>query len=149
MDPAHVVFLIGVTLTIVAIAGYLIAIAVILKRVVNRLVTIIGAVEAVTETAQPVGAIIDEINRDLDAGRKLMENGVTRLEESREPARATADEPARHAADRHASEAPGSGTATAAPPTDTATAAPPTDADADADEASPPPRGTGRGWWNR
>jgi len=140
MDPAHVVFLIGVTLTIVAIAGYLIAIAVILKRVVNRLVTILGAVEAVTETAQPVGAIIDEINRDLDAGRKLMENGVTRLEESREPARATADEPARHAADRHASEAPGSGTATAAPPTD---------ADADADEASPPPRGTGRGWWNR
>ena len=140
MDPAYVVFLIGVTLTIVAIAGYLIAIAVILKRVVNRLVTILGAVEAVTETAQPVGAIIDEINRDLDAGRKLMENGVTRLEESREPARATADEPARHAADRHASEAPGSGTATAAPPTDT---------DADADEASPPPRGTGRGWWNR
>ena len=144
MDPAHVVFLIGVALTVVAIAGYLIAIALILKRVVDRLVTILGAVEAVTETAQPVGAIVDEINRDLEAGRKLMEDGVARLEASREPAAGATVDPPRHAADRHPSEAPGLGTATA-------TAPPPahTDTDTDAEDVRPPPRGGGRGWWNR
>jgi hypothetical protein len=115
MDPAYVVLLLAVTIAVVAIAGHLIAVVLILKHVVNRLNTILGAVQAVTKTAQPVEALVDDINTDLDAGRKLMEDLVGRLEESRAPVGATAD-PARHATDRHTSDGPGGGTATAAPP---------------------------------
>lgn len=154
MDPAHIVLLIGVTIAVAAIAGYLTAIALILKHVVNRLVTILAAVDAVTETAEPVGAVIDDINRDLAVGRQLIENGVERLEESRVPVGATAEPAARHAPD-----ASDGGTATAAPPAPAAVAAPPP-APADPPpapveptpaparpEAEPPKRG--RGWWHR
>lgn len=72
MDPAHIVLLLAVAIAVVAIAGYLIVITLILKHVVSQLNTILGAVEAVAQTAQPLGAIVDDINRDLDAGRKLL-----------------------------------------------------------------------------
>lgn len=169
MDPAYVVLLIGVTIAVVAIAGYLIAITLILRHVVSRLVTILGAVEAVTQTSQPVGAIIDDINRDLDAGRTLIENGVERLRESRVPVGATAA-PARHPEDAYAPDAPGGGTATVAPPpasispppasipprpaplpprpAPAAPPPPPADTEVAPPEPPPPPRG-GRGWWNR
>lgn len=139
MEPAHVVFLIGVALAVLTIAGYLIAITMILKHVVNRLVTILGAVEAVTKTSQPVGAIIDDINRDLDAGRRLMEDYVERLEQ-RTVSAGSAD--ARHPADRHEAEAWGGGTATTTPATRSADP-----------DAEPPAWSTqeqrGRGFWNR
>ncbi|MCP9490553.1 MAG: hypothetical protein MSC31_11845 [Solirubrobacteraceae bacterium MAG38_C4-C5] len=117
MDPAFVVFLLGVLIAIIAIAGHLIAIILILKHVVNRLNTILGAVQAVTKTSQPVEALVGDINADLDAGRKLMEDCVARLEASAAPPTGAAPEPARHAQDRHAaSNGPGGGTATVAPP---------------------------------
>jgi hypothetical protein len=154
MDPAYVVLLIATAITIVAIAGYLIAIALILKRVVSRLVGVLGAVEAVTETAQPVGGLVDEINRDLDAGRKLIENAVERLEDSRVPVGAPADPP-RHAAERHSPDAPGGGTATAAPPPPAPShpdppAEPPRERDPAPAPAEPPrERERGRGWFGR
>jgi hypothetical protein len=117
MDPAFVVFLLGVLIAIIAIAGHLIAIILILKHVVNRLNIILGAVQAVTTTAQPVEAIIDDINADLGAGRKLMEDCVARLEANAAPPAGTAaSDPARHPEDRHGPNGPGGGTATAAPP---------------------------------
>ncbi len=136
MDPAHVVLLIAVAITVVAIAGYLIAIVLILKHVVDRLVTILGAVQAVTDTSGPVGPIIDDINRDLDAGRKLMESTVERLESSRVPVGATADY------ERHGVEPLDRPAAVVAP-----RPAPP--AIEREDPSEPPPRTGGRGWWNR
>ena len=97
MNAAQGVFLFGVAVAIAVIAGYLIWITLILKHVVNRLVTILGAVDATTETAQPAGAIIDDLNRDLAAGRKLMEDYVERLEESRAPVGAASESTSRHA----------------------------------------------------
>jgi len=142
MDLAHVVLLIAVTIAIAAIAGYLIAIALTLRHVVMRLVTVLGAVEATTETAEPVGAIIDDINRDLEVGRKLIENGVERLEESRVPVAATG-ESTRHTADRPPWEGQTGGTATAAPP-------PPAPSPEEAeDPQEPPPGDSGRAWWQR
>ena len=115
MNPAHVVLLLGVFITIVAIAGYLIAITLILKHVVNRLVTILGAVEAVTRTAEPVGPIIEDISRDLAAGRKLMDDGVARLsEDGRVPVGAGAEAPAVGGGE------PGGRPATGTPPADEA-----------------------------
>jgi len=165
MDPAHIVLLIAVTITVVAIAGYLIAIALILKHVVNQLVTILGAVDAVTETAQPVGAVIDDINRDLDAGRKLIEASVARLEDSRVPVGTTAAEPGRHAAaepgrhaaaepDRHAADEPDRHAADeygSAERSEGTVAAPslPAPASTGTEPAEPRSRTGGRGWWNR
>ncbi len=138
MAPAHVVLLLAVTIAVVAIAGYLIAITLILKHVVGRLVTILGAVQAVTETTQPVGAVVDDINRDLAAGRKLIEDGVERLEQSRAPVGASSSP----RAPRHPVEDGGGGTATAAPP-------PPAPAAAIKEEPAAPSGGRGRGWWHR
>ncbi len=205
MDPAHVVLLFAIFIAVAAIAGYLIWIAMILKHVVNRLVTILGAVDATTDAAEPAGAIIDDINRDLDAGRKLLEDCVARLAEDREPVGAgaesgrhgTAAESGRHATPDALSSAGGigSGTATAArPPAPTGTEedrlspgtevdrpdprteedrlaprteedrpdprteedrlAPGTEEDrlapgTEEDRPGRPPRGRGRGWWNR
>jgi hypothetical protein len=137
MDPAYVVLLLAVTIAVVAIAGHLIAIVLILKHVVNRLNTILGAVQAVTTTAQPVDDLVGDINTDLDAGRKLMEDLVGRLEESRAPVGATAD-PARHATDRHPSDGSGGGTATAAPPAAPGTQARPSEEWPPRESPSPP-----------
>lgn len=98
MDPAYVVLLIIVAAAVAVIAGYLIAITLILRHVVNRLVTILGAVDAVSETTQPVGAVVNDLNRDLDAGRKHIEGLVQRLEAGRAPVGATAQTP-RHPVD--------------------------------------------------
>ena len=177
MDPAHVVLLIAIFIAVAAIAGYLIWIAMILKHVVNRLVTILGAVDATTDAAQPVGAVIDDINRDLDAGRRLLEDCVARLAEDREPVGATAEprhgtaaESGRHATPDALSSAGGvgSGTATAArPPAPTGNEedrlSPGTEQDrpdprteqdrpdprTEEDRPGRPPQGRGRGWWNR
>lgn len=113
MDPAHIVLLLAVTIAIVAIAGYLIAIVLILKHVVGRLTTILGAVQAVTDTSQPVGEIVEDINRDLDAGRKLIEDAVGRLEASQVPVGATSAQSSRHGVEGQAPGGPGGGTATA------------------------------------
>ena len=113
MNLAHVVLLLAVTIAVVAIAGHLIAIVLILKRVVNRLNVILAGVEAVTKTSQPVDALIRDINAELDAGRRTMEDFVARLEDSRVPVGTAGDGSAR--GDRHAVGG-GVGTGTAAPP---------------------------------
>ena len=136
MNAAQGVFLFGVAVAIAVIAGYLIWITLILKHVVNRLVTILGAVDATTETAQPAGAIIDDLNRDLEAGRKLMEDCVRRLEEASDvPVGATA-ESTRHPADGEDGWDDWGRSADAAP----AIGAPGTEAE---------PREVKRGFWNR
>lgn len=136
MDPAHVVLLLAVFIAVAAIAGYLIAVTLILKHVVNRLVTILEAVDAVTKTAQPVGPVVDDINRELDAARRTMEACVGRLEERQVPAETTAPPPDRHAAGS-VTDARGAGTATA-----------PAQAPPDREEDSPGWFGRG-GLWNR
>ncbi len=83
MEAAPIVTLIGTAITVAAIAGYLIAIALILKGVFSRLQTILVSVSDVTEKTAPAGAVIDEINRDLAAGHKALEACVQRLQERR------------------------------------------------------------------
>ncbi len=176
MDPAHIVLLLAVTIAIVAIAGYLIAIVLILKHVVGRLTTILGAVQDVTDTSQPVGEIIEDINRDLDAGRKLIEDAVGRLEASQVPVGATSAQSSRHGVEGQAPGGPGGGTATAAErpasapagtePVRLSTNAERSDPERHPPEAERDPLGSerdplgsepdppetaprGRGWWNR
>ena len=134
MNPAHIVLLLAVTIAVVAIAGYLIAIVLILRHVVNRLNTILGGVEAVTRTAQPVDGLLRDISADLDAGRRTMDDAVARIEETRVPIGA-GDGSARDTRDRHATGG-GVGTGTAAPPP----APPPAPGESDSSEWPPPGR---------
>ncbi len=147
MDPAHVVLLIAVVIAVAAIAGYLIAIILILRHVVNRLVTILGAVQAVTDTTRPVGGIVDDINSELDSGRRLIEGAVERLEERREPREPVGAPTSRHAlSDEPPPGMPGGGTSSAPPPPGSAGVKgeePPGGAEGE------PPRGGRRSWWNR
>lgn len=133
MNLAHIVLLLAVTIAVVAIAGYLIAIVLILRNVVNRLTTILGGVEAVTRTSQPVDALLRDISADLDAGRRTMDDAVARIEETRVPVGTAGDGSARH--DRHATGG-GVGTGTAAAPP----APPAAHGESDSSEWPPPGR---------
>jgi len=81
MGPAPIVTLIAVALTVVVLAGYLITIALILKRVFGRLEIILGAVSEVTEKTAPAGEVIAAINADLAAGHAALDAAVLRLKE--------------------------------------------------------------------
>ncbi len=160
MDPAHVVLLLAVFIAVAAIAGYLIVITLILRHVVARLVTILAAVQAVTDTSQPVGPILEDISRELDAGRQVMEGSVQRLEESRAPVTA---EPGRLEKMRSGSAGGDATTAVAAPPPSPGPA-PPASTIPSPTHPSPPPGSPGaededpgrqppperkRSWWTR
>ncbi len=89
MGAGPAFFLVGVALTVVVIAGYLILIALILQRVSSRLNTILSAVDDVIERAEPAGPVIDDINRDLGSARENLEACVQRLEARLAPAEET------------------------------------------------------------
>ena len=88
------VTLVGAGIAITAAAAYLIWVIKILWQVIDRLLTILRAVEGVTETTRPVGPIIDDINRDLERSAKALEACVGRLVERRQLAGAAAAAPA-------------------------------------------------------
>jgi len=82
----HAVATLVATAFIVAvIAAYLIRIAMILWKVIDRLVAILGAVNAVAEESRPLGAVLDDINKDLAQGRERFEAAVKRLEQRQAP----------------------------------------------------------------
>ena len=70
---------------IAVIAAYLIRIALILWKVIDRLVVILGAVNGVAEESRPMGGVLDDINKDLAQGRQRFEAAVQRLEQRRAP----------------------------------------------------------------
>jgi|AntDryMetagUQ889_1029465.scaffolds.fasta_scaffold38438_2 hypothetical protein len=81
MGVHAVVTLMATAFIVAVIAAYLIRIAMILWKVIDRLVTILGAVNGVAEESRPMGGVIDDINRDLTQGRERFEAAVKRLEQ--------------------------------------------------------------------
>ena len=90
------VTLIAAGIAITAAAAYLIWVIKILWVVIDRLTVILGAVQAVIDKSQPIGPIVDEINRDLDRGAKALQASVRRLEERKAPAGAAAGDGRAH-----------------------------------------------------
>jgi len=80
------VTIIATGIALAATAGSLIYVIRILWLVIDRLVSILRSVEAVTETSMPVGPVVDEINRDLESSAKALEACVQRLEARSPPA---------------------------------------------------------------
>ena len=77
--------LVAAAFIVAVIAAYLIKIALILWKVIDRLVVILGAVNAVAEESRPMGAVLEDINSDLAQGRQRFEAAVARLEQRKAP----------------------------------------------------------------
>ncbi len=81
MPAAGIATLVGVFLTVVVLAVFLISVVVILKHVFGQLEIILEAVSDVSVKAAPAGAVIDAINSDLAAGHTALDAAVVRLKE--------------------------------------------------------------------
>lgn len=78
MQLATIVTLIGVALTVVALAVALIGVALMLRSVSFTLGTIIAALRAIAHQAQPLDGVLGQINRDLEASREALEGVLAR-----------------------------------------------------------------------
>ncbi|MGH2771764.1 MAG: hypothetical protein ACRDIU_01295 [Actinomycetota bacterium] len=87
MNAPGWVFLIGVLVTVAALAAYLIRISAILVHVNFTLGTVIAGVRAIASQVEPLGPVIGEINRDLGDVRGTLENVVARATRGRTGAR--------------------------------------------------------------
>ncbi len=85
LDAVGYYTLLAVAATVVVLAGYLTWIAWILSRVTNRLVTVLGAIRGISEKSAPIGALIEGINAELEAGRGSFERSAAALERPAEP----------------------------------------------------------------
>jgi hypothetical protein len=65
MPLAAVITIIGAVLTVLVLAGYLISVVLVLRRVDAALRAANANLRLVTERAEPAGGIVGEINSDL------------------------------------------------------------------------------------
>lgn len=65
MPAAAVVTLIAVGVVVLVLAGYLLAIGWMLQRVTGTLSDVVGGLEQIGRSTEPLGPLIDEINEDL------------------------------------------------------------------------------------
>lgn len=82
MQPAAIVTLIGVALTVVALAVALIGVALMLRHVSFTLGTIIAGLRAIAHQAQPLDEVLTDINRDLQASRDALEGLLASKQEA-------------------------------------------------------------------
>lgn len=73
MQPVAIVFLIGVALTIVALAVYLVTVAWILKKLSFTLGTVVAGLRAIANQTEPLKPVIEEINADLAGVQDALE----------------------------------------------------------------------------
>ena len=81
MAAAHVVFLIGITLAILAVALFLITVVFQLSMVWQRLNIVLGVVEGVVERTAVLDPIVSDIKGNLAAGEAAVVGAVGRLKE--------------------------------------------------------------------
>lgn len=78
MSFAAVVTIIGVVLTVLALAGYLIYVALVLRGVEKRLGAIAGGVEVINGKAAPAGPVVKEINQALTGVNNALQAVLTK-----------------------------------------------------------------------
>lgn len=74
MQPAGIVTLIGVALTVVALAGYLTRVVLILRHVNFTVGTIIAALWAIVNQTEPLRPVMDEITGELSEVQTSLES---------------------------------------------------------------------------
>ena len=73
MSGPAVVMLVAVILIVLALVYYLVSTIVALRKITVGLDTVIGNVGEILEKTKPVNDVVDDINRNLDAGVDLLE----------------------------------------------------------------------------
>ncbi len=76
MQPVAIVTIIGVVLTVAALAIYLIAVIFILKRVNFTLGTIIAGLNAIANQTEPLGSLLSRVNRELSEAEANLESAL-------------------------------------------------------------------------
>lgn len=78
MSAAAVVTLILVAVAVIVIAGYLTIVALALNRVSSKLKQVVSSVNEIPGKTEPVPAVIDGMNKDLDEAAGLLEDLVAK-----------------------------------------------------------------------
>lgn len=92
MPAAGIVTLIGVLLTVLALAGYLIHVIVLLRGTHFDLGTIVAGLRAIAYQTEPLGGVLGDINEDLGDVEQIFEDllvsklGADTLKDLRSPA---------------------------------------------------------------
>jgi hypothetical protein len=73
MSAPGAVMLVAVVLIILALVVYLVSVIVALRKIVSGLDTTIANVGEILEKTKPVNEVVDDINKNLDAGVDLLE----------------------------------------------------------------------------
>ena len=73
MEPVAVFTIVAVAVTVLVLAAYLIALALVLRRVGSRLETVVSALRAVSERTTAAGPLLEAIGAELDGGRAALE----------------------------------------------------------------------------
>jgi len=73
MSAPGAVMLVAIVLIILALVVYLVSVIVALRKIVNGLDTTIVNVGEILEKTKPVNDVVDDINKNLDAGVDLLE----------------------------------------------------------------------------
>jgi hypothetical protein len=65
MPAAAIVTLVAAGVVVLVLAGYLLYVGWMLQHVTRTLDGVVGGLEQIAKTSEPVGGLIDEINQDL------------------------------------------------------------------------------------
>lgn len=74
MSAVAIVTLAGIALTVLALAAYLLHVIWLLHRTSFNLGTIVAGLNAIAHQAQPIEAIVTDIDRDLDEVKQALES---------------------------------------------------------------------------
>ncbi len=73
MEPVAVFTIVAVVVTVLVLAAYLIALALVLRSVGSSLETVVWALRATGERTATAGPLLEAIEVDLDEGRAALE----------------------------------------------------------------------------
>lgn len=78
MQPVAIVTIIGIVLTVAALAVYLITVIVILTRVNSKLRDVISGLWSISNQTDQLGSIMTSMNRDLSEANESLRNALYR-----------------------------------------------------------------------
>jgi len=81
MKPEHAVSIILALVTVLVVAGFLIAVVFELRRTHLQLITILGAVVATVDNTDGLEGVVNELADDLAFGQQALADCVDRLEQ--------------------------------------------------------------------
>ena len=76
MSAAAIVTLVGITLTVLALALYLVHVIVLLRKASFALGTVVAGLRAIEFQTRPVGPVVAQVNADLATVKQVLEDAL-------------------------------------------------------------------------